>query len=107
MHAGEPRIGPPTSAPAPTAVSVTDTLLSGVSQLDVGGLQVAMHDACFVRGFERRCNLRRNTQRLGNRQRTARDALRERLAFHQFENQRMAIGNSHDFEQCADIGMIQ
>ena len=36
--------------------------------LDVGGLQIAMDDALFVRGFERLGDLARDGQRLAERQ---------------------------------------
>lgn len=48
--------------------------------LDVGGLEVAMHDALFVRGLERVNHLLGVRDGLGNGDRTAREPLREHRA---------------------------
>ena len=48
------------------------------ADLDVGRLQIAMDDALLVRGFERLGDLLRDRQRLVERNRALRDAIRER-----------------------------
>ena len=55
--------------------------------LDVRGLQIAMDDALLVRGFERLGDLRRDRQRLIERDRATRDALREILALDEFHHE--------------------
>ena len=55
--------------------------------LDVRGLQVAVHDALVVRRRERARDLARHAQRLGLRQRPARDPLGERLALDELHHQ--------------------
>src|SRR5207248_7609355 len=59
--------------------------------LDVGWLQVAVNNPAFVRRFERVADLRRDPQRLPNRQRAARDAFGQRRALDQLEDQRANI----------------
>ena len=58
------------------------------ADLDVGRLQIAMDDALFVRGLERLGDLLRERQGLVERDRPARDALRQVLAFDQLHHQR-------------------
>ena len=60
-----------------------------VAHLDVGRLQIAMDDALLVRGFERLGDLPRDRQRVGERHRALRDALREGLALDQFHHERV------------------
>ena len=52
------------------------------------GLQIAMDDALVVRGLERAGDLRRDRQRLGDRQRSVRDAVGERRSLDQFQHER-------------------
>ena len=55
--------------------------LTATRDHDVRGLQVPMHDAFLVRGFERSRDLQRKTQRILDRQRTVFELALERLAF--------------------------
>jgi hypothetical protein len=80
--------------------------------LDIGGLEIAVDDALFVRRFERLGNLSRDGEHLGDRHRSARDAVRERLALDQLEHEcaEVVSGVSLSFfdavNRC-DVGMIQ
>ena len=56
--------------------------------LDVRGLQIAMDDPLLVRRFERLGDLPRDRQRLVDRDRAARDPLREILALDEFHHER-------------------
>ena len=56
--------------------------------LDVRGLQIAMDDPLLVRGFERLGDLLRDRQRLVERDRAARDPLRQILALDEFHHER-------------------
>ena len=58
------------------------------SDLDVGGLEIAVDDALLVRGFERFGDLPRDRQCLVERDRPARDALRERRSLDQLQHER-------------------
>ena len=60
------------------------------AHLDVRGLQIAMDDALLVRGFERVGDLLRDRQRFVERDRAARDALRQILALDEFHHERGA-----------------
>ena len=62
-----------------------------------------MHDALFVRGFERIGDLACDGQRLLDRNRAPLDALGQRFALHQFHDEVVRA----DIVQRADIGMIQ
>ena len=53
-----------------------------------------MDDAVVVRGFERFGDLSRNRQRLVERNRPARDAFREVLAFDELHHERSAAASS-------------
>ena len=57
-------------------------------QLDVRGLEITMNNPLLVRGFQRLGDLLRNRQRLGKRDRSTRDALREILALDEFHHER-------------------
>ena len=55
---------------------------------NVGGLQIPVHDALAVFGFERLRNLQRDAQGLLDGHRLAPDPIRERAAFNQLEDQK-------------------
>ena len=56
-------------------------------ELDIGGLQIAMHDAVLVRRLERFGNLTGNRQRFVNRDRSLRDAVCQRRAVDELEDE--------------------
>ena len=56
--------------------------------LDIRRLQIAVNDALLVRRFDGFGDLPRNRQRLVQRNRPARNTVRERVALDEFENQR-------------------
>ena len=58
------------------------------AHLDVRGFQIAMNDPLLVRRFERLGDLLRDGQRLVDRDRPARNALRQVLALDEFHHQR-------------------
>ena len=58
------------------------------AELDVGGLQVAMHDALLVRGLERVGDLPGDRQGFVDGQRPAGNAVRERRTLNEFEHER-------------------
>ena len=57
--------------------------------LNIGGLQIAMDDAALVRGFECLRDLKREPQRIFNRQRSALQPFGERVALDQFEHEEL------------------
>ncbi len=59
---------------------------TGRRDLDVGRLEIAVHDAFLMRRLERVGDLSRVLERLGHRDRSPRDPLRERLAFDEREH---------------------
>ena len=70
-------------------------------QHHVAGLQIAMHDAGAVRGGERLGDLTADLERLLDRQRPPRQALRQRLAFEELHDQEQSAA---DFDrQLADV----
>ena len=78
-----------------------------VADLDVGRLQIAMDDALLVRGFERLGDLLRDRQRFVERNRAARDPLREVLALDEFHDERRdASGCSSSPWMCAMFGWL-
>ena len=66
---------------------VEDLYRSVRRDLDVGRLQITMHDAFLVCRVERVRDLPRNGQRLGKRYRSAVKACRQRFARHEFEHE--------------------
>ena len=58
------------------------------AQLDVRGLEIAMDDALLVRGFKRFGDLFRDRQRFVDRDRPARNALRQIVALDEFHHER-------------------
>ncbi len=74
-------------------------------QHHVGRLQIAMHDACAVRGVERGRHLYGVVQCLGNQQRTALQPRRQRLAFEMLHHQIVHALLVTDVEERADVGM--
>ena len=61
------------------------------ANLDVGGLEIAMDDALFVRGSSASAICRAMATRLGERHRPARDDLRQVVALDQFHDERMQM----------------
>jgi hypothetical protein len=87
------------------------------ADLDVRRLQIAMHDALLVRGFERLGNLPRDRQHLGERHRSARDLRGQVVALDEFHHERSYVVsgfsrtfNSRTFLEAVDggnVGMVQ
>ena len=77
------------------------------AHLDVRGLQIAMDDPLLVRGFERLGDLLRDRQRLVERDRAARDALRQILALDEFHHERVHAAGLLEPVDRGDVGMIQ
>ena len=73
------------------------------SDFDVGGLEIAVHDALLVRVFQRFGDLARNGQSFLERHGPARDPFGEGGAFDQFENKRALF----DTVDRRDVGMVQ
>ena len=59
--------------------------------LDIRGLEIAMDDPLFVRGFERLGDLLRDRQRLVDRNNSLSDAVREGRPLDQFHHQRCCV----------------
>ena len=68
--------------------------LASRRHLDVGGLEVAVHDAALVRGGEGVGDLPRHLQGLEQRQRAALQALLQRLPGHQLEDDVALLGGA-------------
>ena len=66
-----------------------------------------MDDPLLMRRFERLGNLCRHRQRVGQRDRAARDPLRQVLAFHELHDQRWHAVGFFDAVDGADVRMIQ
>ena len=75
--------------------------------LDVGGLQVAMHDPLLVRRLERVGNLVRDRQRLLHRDRSGGDPFGERLSRHQLQDQRQRPVGFLQAVDRRDVRMVQ
>ena len=58
------------------------------SHFDVRGFEIAMNDALLVRGFQGLRDLLRDGQRFIERDRAARDPLRQIVAFDEFHHER-------------------
>jgi hypothetical protein len=66
-----------------------------------------MDDALLVRRFERGCDLARNRQRLREGYWTPRDALRQRLACDELENERLRVAEALHRMQRRDARVIE
>ena len=66
-----------------------------------------MDDPLLMRGFERLGDLRRHRQRVGHRDRAARDPLREVLALDELHDQRRDAVGFFDAVDGGDVRMIQ
>ena len=86
--------------------SSTFTVPSG-AHLDVRGLQIAVNDALLVRGFERLGDLLRDGQRFVERNRAARDALREIVALDELHHERGDAAAFFEAVDRGDVRMIQ
>ncbi len=86
--------------------SSTFTLPSS-ADLDVRGLEVAMHDAFLVRRLERLGDLARDGERLVGRERAMREPLRERRPFDQLHHQRACAGRLFEPEDRGDVRMME
>jgi len=67
---------------------IEDLHLAVRSDLDVGGLEVAMDDPLFVCRFERLGHLPRDRQRRAHHQRAAGNQISKRVPFNEFKNDR-------------------
>ena len=79
----------------------------GALQHDVRRLQIAMDDPFLVRRLERLGDLPRNRERLGDRQRPAREAIGKGRALDQFEDQRRHAIDFFESVDRADVRMIE
>ena len=86
--------------------SRTLTVPSGL-HLDVRGLQIAMNDPLLVRGFERLGDLLGDWQRLVERNRAARNALRQILALDEFHDERRDVGGLLETVDRRDVRMVE
>ena len=77
------------------------------ADLDVRGLQIAMDDALLVRGFERVGDLLRDRQRVGERDRAARDERGQILALDQLHHERGEVGCLLESVDRGDVRMIE
>ena len=75
-------------------------------QLHVGGFEVSMNNAFFVRGFERFADLFRDGERVFNRNRSVGDGPSQRFAFDQFEDEKTASGLILKVVDRSDVRMI-
>ena len=75
--------------------------------LDVGRFQITMDDAAIVRRLERLGDLASSRDDLVDRQRTGRQALRERRPLDQFEHERGDVAAFLDAVDRADVRVIQ
>ena len=76
-----------------------------VCELDVGGLQIAMHNSAFMRRVERLGDLTGDRQRFVERDWALRDAIGERRAVDKLEHQRplrTRLPRAHRSARCAD-----
>ena len=78
-----------------------------VANLDVRRLEVAVHDALRVRGFERLRNLSRDRQRLVWRDRPGRDPIGEGWPLDHLEHERRYMIGRLEAVDRRDVGMIQ
>ena len=74
---------------------------------DVGRLEIAMDDALLVRRGEGLGNLPRQGHGLVQRQRPAGDAVGQRLALDEFEDQRMRLAAVLEAIDRADVRMVE
>ena len=65
-----------------------------------------MDDALLVRGFDGRCDLETNTDRIFNRHRPACETFREVLPFNEFKNDEPSAGVFLESIDRRDVGMI-
>ena len=77
------------------------------SDLDVGGLEVAVDDALLVRRLERRGDLERDGERLVGRDRAAREPLREVLALDQLHHKRMSFADVLEAVERRDVRVVE
>ena len=76
-------------------------------ELDVGGLQIAMDNALFVRRFQGLGDLAGNPQRFIQRNGAAGDAFLQRRPFHQLHHQRAHAARFFQAVYRGDIGMAE
>ena len=80
---------------------------AGGGELDVGRLEIAVNDAFLVRGLERLGDLTRDLERCAERQRAARETLRQRRAVDELHHD--GVHARCDFESVnrRDVRMVQ
>ena len=76
-------------------------------KLDVRGFEVAVDDPLLVRGFERVGDLLRDRQRFVERDRAARQPLRQIVAFDQFHDERMHAAGFFKSVNVAMLGWLR
>ena len=77
------------------------------AHLDIRRLEVAVDDPLLVGRFERLRNLPRDRQRLVERDRPARDALRQIVALDQFHHEGRDAPALFEAVDAGDVGMVQ
>ena len=78
-----------------------------IADLDVGRLEIAMHDAGLVRRFERLGNLPRDGEGFVKGNRALRDAIRERRPLHQLHHERRNAAGLLEAVDRGDVGMVE
>src|SRR5262249_32900849 len=71
------------------------------------GLEISVHEALLVRAIERVRDLDGRLEELGNRERAAREAVREGLAFQMLHDQVLDAVLMTDIEERADVRMVE
>ena len=77
------------------------------SQLDVRRLEIAVDDASFMRRLERLGDLTGDRQSLVDRNRTVGDAIRDRFALDEFQDQRLPLIRFFETVNRGDEWMVQ
>ena len=90
----------------PGQAEVEQLHLAVAGQLDVGGLQVAVHDPSLVGGLEAQGDLARQRDRLRRRDRPARDAVGERLALDELHHDVVDVAGRADVVERADVRVL-
>ena len=78
-----------------------------VAYLDVGRFQIAVDDACFMRGFESFGDLLGDGERLVEWDQPLLDPIRERWPFNKFEDERPRVTGLLKPVDRPDVGMVE
>lgn len=86
---------------------VEDLDLAVGREADIGGLEIAVDHAGFVRGFEAGGDLAADFERLVKREGSALQAVVDRLARDELEDEEAGVAGLIDAEDLRDVGMVQ